>query len=117
MVQQFETDMRRFLDEVSEFAPPELRDILFESTQSSFARAVAADLLDIVPVVGDVSNFFRVRHAEKIGTVQSRKFALQLIDLAAGALPDTPQFPIGAILDALTPTNTVTYLRERQLLP
>ena len=58
---ELEDNLNRFLDDVTANAPPELRDILFESKQSTLGRAIAADLVDIIPIVGDISNFFRVR--------------------------------------------------------
>lgn len=104
------SDMRRFLDDVAAKAPDEMRDILFESKQSSLGRAIAADLVDAIPIVGDALNLFRVRHAEKIGLTAERRFSRQLIDLTLGVLPD----PIGGIIDVLTPTNTLTYLQENR---
>lgn len=106
----FTDEVRRFLDEVAETAPPEIKDILFESTQTSLGRAIAADLWDAIPIVGDASNLFRVRHAEKVGITRSRRFSKQVVDLAIGVLPD----PVGGILDLLTPTNTITYLQEHR---
>ena len=104
----FFEDARLFLDDVANRAPDEVRDVLFESKQASLGRAVAADLIDAVPILGDASNIFRVRHAEKFNVTRPRRFSRQLIDLAAGALPD----PLGGIIDLITPTNTLTYLRE-----
>lgn len=106
----FSDEVRRFLDEVAETAPPEIKDILFESKQTTLGRAIAADLWDAIPIVGDASNFFRVRHAEKVGITRSRRFSKQIVDLAVGLLPD----PVGGILDLLTPTNTITYIQENR---
>ncbi len=107
-----EDNFNQFLDEVAASAPPDLRDVLFESKQSTFGRAVLADLVDIIPVVGDAANFFRVRHAGKQGIERQRRVGRQALDLGLGSLPD----PVGAVLDALTPTNTNTYLREQGII-
>lgn len=94
-----------FLDGLGASLPPEFRDLLAQSTQTSLGRAILADLFDAVPIVGDLANLLRVRHAGASdgGATVSR----QALDLLAGSLPD----PIGGILDLLTPTNTLTYLR------
>lgn len=112
-VNRFESEVKGFLDGIAENAPPQVRDILFLSEQSSLGRAVVADLVDAIPFVGDAANVFRVRDAEKVGTTQSRRFSRQLIDLGLGILPD----PVGGILDLVTPTNTITYLREGRSRP
>lgn len=107
-----EDNFNKFLDDVAANAPPELRDILFESKQATMGRALAADAVDVIPILGDVSNFFRVRHAGKLGIDRPRRVGRQALDLALGSLPE----PVGAIFDVLTPTNTMTYLRERGIL-
>jgi len=99
------------LDIVPGLCPERFRDALFESKQSTLGKAVLADLLDAVPIVGDVGNFYRVRHAAESGRERTRRVTLQLIDMLFGILPD----PVGGILDLLTPTNTITYLREEIL--
>ncbi len=109
---ELEDNLNRFLDDVAASAPPEIRDILFESKQSTLGRAVAADVIDIIPFVGDAANFFRVRHAGKLGIERGRRVGRQALDLGLGSLPD----PVGAVLDALTPTNTNTYLREQGII-
>lgn len=107
-----EDNFNKWLDEVAAGAPPEVRDILFESKQSTMGRAIAADLVDVIPIVGDVFNFFRVRHAGQLGIDRPRRVGRQALDLALGSLPE----PVGAIFDVLTPTNTMTYLREQGIL-
>lgn len=107
-----EDNFNKWLDEVAAGAPPELRDILFESKQSTMGRAIAADVVDVIPIVGDIANFFRVRHAGQLGVDRPRRVGRQALDLALGSLPE----PVGAIFDVLTPTNMMTYLRERGIL-
>ena len=103
-----EDEFNWLLDRIPKLSPEELRDMLFESKQSSLGKAVLADLLDAVPIAGDISNIFRCRDAAKVYRKRPRRMAKQLIDLAAGMLPD----PVGGIADLITPTNTLTYLRE-----
>ena len=103
-----EDQFNRLLDVIPELSPEALRDLLFQSKQSTLGKAILADLMDAVPIAGDVSNLFRCRHAAKTYRERPRRMAKQLIDLAAGLLPD----PYGAIFDLVTPTNTLTYYRE-----
>ncbi len=103
-----EDALNTLLDTVPRLAPEQIRDILFESKQSSLGKAILADLLDAVPIAGEIGNFFRVRDAAKAGREKLRRVTLQLIDMLFGVLPD----PVGGILDLITPTNTITYLRE-----
>ena len=110
---EIEDNFNKFLDQVAAVAPSELRDILFESKQSTMGRAIAADLLDVIPVLGDVSNLFRVRHAGTVGETRPRRVPRQTLDLLLGALPD----PLGAVLDILTPSGSLTFLREERRVP
>lgn len=103
-----EDKFNRLLDAIPRLSPEELRDMLFESKQSTLGKAVLADLIDVIPIGGDISNLFRCRHAAQTYRERPRRIAKQLIDLAAGLLPD----PVGAIVDLVTPTCTLTYLRE-----
>lgn len=103
-----EDEFNRLLDTIPKLSPEEFRDVLFESKQSTLGKAILADLLDAVPIAGDIGNFFRVRHAGLVGRERPRRITRQMIDMLVGMLPD----PVGGILDLITPTNTVTYLRE-----
>lgn len=93
--------------------PPPDRDALqriaFGSEHRTLAEALAADLLDVIPIVGDVSNAYRVRDAMKRQAVMQAKPGLQMVDMLLGMLPE----PVGAVLDVLTPSSTVNYLRRR----
>lgn len=108
--QALEDKFNRLLDAIPRAAPESLRDVLFESKQSTLGKAIAADLLDALPIVGDVGNFFRVRDAAKVGMVRPKRITRQMVDLLVGILPD----PVGGIADLLLPVNTVTYLREKR---
>jgi hypothetical protein len=54
-------------------------------------RALLADAVDVIPAVGDVSNFFRVRHASREGVRRQARVGRQALDLALGSLPE----PVG----------------------
>lgn len=86
-----------------------LRTVVIGTGQADLLDAIAADVFDALPIVGEVSNALRVQDAANRGE-QYRKKALppQLIDMAVGLLPP----PIGQILSALTPTNTWIYLAK-----
>ena len=105
---EVEDNFDSFLDQVAAAAPQELREILFESKQSTMGRAIVADLVDVIPILGDVSNLFRVRHAGTQGETHPRRLPRQALDLLLGALPP----PAGGVLDFLTPTNILTFQRE-----
>lgn len=103
-----EDQFNRLLDAIPRLSPEELRDMLFESKQSTLGKAVLADLTDLIPILSEVSGVFRSRHAAKTFRERPRRISKQLIDLAVGFLPD----PVGGILDTLLPVNTLTFLRE-----
>ena len=86
-----------------------LRTVVMGTGQADLLDAIAADVFDALPIVGEVSNALRVQDAAQRGE-QWRKKALppQLIDMAVGFLPP----PVGQILSALTPTNTWIYLAK-----
>lgn len=86
-----------------------IRDVLLGSQQRGIIDAVVADVVDVIPIAGDLSNLMRVRDASVRGTeFAKRRLPIQLIDLVAGALPD----PIGGVLDLITPSNTINYLER-----
>ena len=100
--------------------PKRIENILISPKQKSLHDAILADIFDIIPVVGDVSNAIRVgRAALEDDVLASERMALQSIDAAVGIIPSF--FPggevVSTILDFLTPTNMVVYLRENYPLP
>ena len=109
-LEEAEENFNQFLDAVVASAPPELRDILFESKQKTMGRAVAADLFDVIPVIGDISNLFRVRHAGAPENRPRGRVTRQTVDLLLGALPP----PVGGALDFLTPSGIITRLLEER---
>lgn len=107
-LEEAEDNFLQFLDSIVASAPPQLREVLFESEQKTMGRAVAADLFDVIPVIGDISNLFRVRHAGNLEDRPRGRVTRQTVDLLLGALPP----PVGGALDFLTPSGIITYLRE-----
>ena len=90
------------------------RDILIGSSQAELRQAILADLLDIIPIVGDASNILRVQDAaRKGGDFPKKRIPTQLIDMLAGAVPG----PIGNIADAITPTCTLAWLESKNIQP
>ena len=96
--------------------PRRIDDILMSPRQKSLHDAILADLFDVIPGVGDVSNAVRVgRAALEDDALASERLAMQSVDLALGTIPS---FVPGAgevvstILDFLTPTNMLVYIRE-----
>jgi len=89
-------------------------EILGGTDHQDLPDAIIADILDIIPIIGDISNAFRVVDAAGKGNEYQRKkkVVMQLIDALSGSAPD----PIGAILDAITPTNTILYLSKKGVL-
>lgn len=88
---------------------PRAKEVLIGTTHDELIDAVTADMLDIIPAVGDFVNAMRIIDAGKKGkTHAKRRIPVQMVDFIAGAVPK-----VGAIADAITPTNTVTYLARR----
>ena len=85
-----------------------MQKILLGVKHNELKDAIIADLVDVIPIVGDISNVSRVVQ-EKGKTHKSR----QIVDFLGGALPD----PIGGAIDFLTPTNTIKYLSRGHLTP
>ena len=106
--ERLEGTINRLAEILPEVCPEELRDILFESKQTSLPKAIAADILDVFPILGDIGNFYRTKHAGKVGRERPRRLTRQMVDTLVGVLPD----PVGGIADLLLPMNTVTFIQE-----
>jgi len=101
---ELEDGLNKLLDKIRDSAPPLLREVMMESKQDTMGKSILADVVDVIPFVGDLGNMFRVRH----GSGQPERVSRQATDLFAGSLPE----PVGFIMDALSPTNFLTFLRE-----
>ena len=92
---------------------PEIFDKIWRVVSSAehedLGEALLADLFDVLPLFGDLANAMRVKDAVDRG-VPEYIVAAQAVDLIAGLAPG-----IGAILDIITPTNTLTYLLRKGL--
>jgi len=88
-----------------------LVDDIIEATHTpdpkNLTTAVAADLIDAIPIIGDVTNFIRIVELIMNDDIQNKdlKLALQTGDFIIGLPPE-----IGDVADFLTPTNLISYL-------
>jgi hypothetical protein len=80
-----------------------LNEILIGIEHETLEDAIAADIISAVPVLGGLSDFFRLMETEK----RPRKL-LQAVDLITSPLPGS---------DLLTPTNTLIFLDKKGMLP
>ncbi|MCD6199449.1 MAG: hypothetical protein J7K15_12925 [Deltaproteobacteria bacterium] len=81
--------------------------ILTSSKHDSLAEAILADLIDALPIIGDITNLLRVMDA--IERKDDLVLALQAGDLLGGLPPI-----IGEIFDILSPTNTIAYIMRKR---
>ena len=92
---------------------PEAFDKLWRIVSSAehedLAEAILADFFDILPFFGDVANAMRIKDAIDRG-VPEYIIVMQTLDFLAGLAPG-----VGAILDIITPTNTIAYLLRKGL--
>ena len=79
------------------------------STHESLEEAIAADIIDVIPVAGDAANALRVIDAAQ--QKDPMRFGLQAGDYVIGLLPI-----IGTIGDLVTPTNTLVFVLKKQKL-
>ncbi len=79
------------------------KKIMVGTDFDSIEDAIAADLVSALPIVGAVTDFFRLLDSE----TRPQK-ALQAIDMITSPLP---------LVDFITPTNTLLYLDKRGFLP
>jgi hypothetical protein len=92
-------------------APEEFRNnmlnIFAGVEHKAFSHAVLADVVDTIPIIGDISNVIRT----KLEPNREAK-ARQLFDTITGILPG-----IGDISDIITPTNTLNFCLLPPLTP
>lgn len=80
-----------------------IKNIVVGTKFDRIEDALAADIVSGIPVIGAVSDFFRLLDSES----RPQK-ALQALDMIASPLP---------VIDIFTPTNTLIYLDEKGFLP
>lgn len=80
-----------------------LRGIIVGTDHDSLEDAVAADLVSAIPIVGAISDFFRVVESES-----KPQKVLQTLDLISEPVP---------LINVITPTNTIMYLEKNGMLP
>ena len=91
--------------------------ILFTTNHRSILEAMAADFVDVLPMVGDVTEAERLSDARR----QRDEDAIvahgtdSLFGEMADAIPVAGEF-IDSLLDALLPSNTLLYLKRRGLI-
>lgn len=81
-----------------------IRRILCSVEHDSLEEAILADFIDILPLIGDITNAMRIKEAidKKMPEYVA---ALQAGDFLGGFIP-----VIGDLFDLLSPTNTIVYL-------
>ena len=82
------------------------QEILFGVEHKNPLQAIASDMTDIIPVVGDIGNVSRTFQSYKKEGF-SGKTKRQLGDAVVGSIP-----VVGEIADALTPTNIINYAKS-----
>ena len=88
------------MDQLAERLKPELLNIFGGVRHENLSQATLADIVDTIPIVGDIGNAVRmVREPNR--PAQKR----QAFDFLSGALPP----PIGEAFDILTPTNIANF--------
>lgn len=90
-----------------------VRRALLTSEHDSLGEALLADIVDVIPVVGDLANAARVSDSmQREDENKDIRTAMQFIDAVVGVIPG-----IGDIADVLTPTNTLYYIGSKILPP
>ncbi|MCZ7404269.1 MAG: hypothetical protein O8C67_04970 [Candidatus Methanoperedens sp.] len=68
---------------------------------TTLSQAILADIIDALPIVGEVTNVSRIRQADD----SSRRF-IQGLNLSLDSIPP----PFGKIADAFFPANTISFI-------
>lgn len=92
--------IERHIDNLeNKFKTSKLSNIVFGIEHDNIIQAIAADLVDIIPIAGEITNISRIRNSK----TKSRR-TLQSIDLVTGVIP---------FANILTPTNTILFIEGR----
>ena len=90
--------------------PKSLEDVIRSiatTEQRSIVEAVLNDILDAIPVVGEIAGLIRL--ADSIEKKDFTRALLEFGDLVLGFPPG-----IGDVSDILTPTNLIAYLLKKK---
>ena len=77
--------------------------VLFGIEHENLPQAFLADIVDALPILGEISDVSRIRLAKE----QGRRF-MHAVDLAVDILPP----PLSTVADLFLPTNTLWYLEK-----
>jgi hypothetical protein len=66
---------------VAEKSPPPAKEMLLESLQETLVKAIVADLVDVLPIGGDISSLSVLRGAASLSTDDRGRLARQLFNV------------------------------------
>ena len=81
--------------------------IMFGTNQKNLQNAILADIIDAIPIIGDVSNVSRIMNSSTGKYVNKKRLSLRTFDLLGDAIG-------GGLLDLLLPSNTIIYLEGKK---
>ena len=84
--------------------------VIYGTAHRNLGEAIASDVVDVIPIAGDIGNAMRVYKLAKEGK-DTTALTLQTGDLLIGAIP-----VIGAVGDLVTPTNTLLFILRKTKL-
>jgi len=93
---------------VKEGKEDDLTRILFTTDHRNAGEAFIADMVDPIPLVGELTSGMRIE--ESVEKETPLEIALRSGDLIGGILPAG-----GTLFDLLTPTNMLTYLYKEKI--
>lgn len=94
--------------------------IALGARHKNLPEAVLADLVDVIPGVGDYANYVRMTGSATLEErgARGKRWSAQAADYMLGQEGvDTLMPGLGTIMDIVTPTNTLLYLDEKGRLP
>ncbi|HEB37615.1 MAG TPA: hypothetical protein ENI14_03020 [Thermoplasmatales archaeon] len=94
-----------------------LNRVMFSTKHETLIEAMVADLIDILPGVGDITEAERLAEAKRIGDKDA--VVAHGIDTVFGEMADMIPVVgelIDSFLDALLPANTLLYLKRRGII-
>lgn len=108
---------KNIIDEFNDKLRSDLTRILFTTRHKNIIEAAIADIVDVIPGLGNITEAERLADARRIGDRDA--VVAHGIDTAVGeifsVIPMFGEF-IDSFLDALLPSNTLLYLKRRGLI-